>query len=129
VELSDGSTNRIPVGTPAEILDGWHVHFDLVTRHLRRGVRQGWDLHAHQLVTRHMATIAYFRANWQVSAERLRDYVAGDTSRWLDEPATAKAMAGYLLRARECGAVTPGELAVTGVDAGGLRRLQVSGRL
>lgn len=129
VELSDGSTNRIPVGTPAEILDGWHTHFDLVTRHLRRGVRQGWDLHAHQLVTRHLATIAYFRANWQVSAERLRDYVAGDTSRWLDEPATAKAMAGYLLRARECGAVTPGELAVTGVDADGLRRLQVSGRL
>ncbi|HCT14818.1 MAG TPA: hypothetical protein DIW82_08540 [Corynebacterium nuruki] len=129
VELSDGSTNRIPVGTPAEILDGWRVHFDLVTRHLRRGIRQGWDLHAHQLVTRHLATIAYFRANWRVSAERLRDYVAGDTSRWLDEPATARAMAGYLLRARECGAVTPEELAVTGVGTDGLRRLQVSGRL
>jgi citrate lyase beta subunit len=129
VELSDGSTNRIPVGSPAQILDGWRIHHRLVTRHLRRAVRQGWDLHAHQLVTRHLATIAYFRASWEVSAERLRDYVAGDTSRWLDEPATAKAMAGYLLRARECGAVTPGELAVTGVDAGGLRRLQVSGRL
>jgi hypothetical protein len=129
VELSDGSTNRIPVGTPAEILDGWHTHFDLVTRHLRRGIRQGWDLHAHQLVTRHMATIAYFRANWRGSAERLRDYVAGDTSRWMDEPATAKAMSGYLLRARECGAVTPEELSLTGVDEAGLRRLQVSGRM
>lgn len=129
VELSDGSTNRIPAGTPAEILEGWRLHFDLVTRHLRRGIRQGWDLHPHQLVTRHLATTAYFRANWRSSAGRLHDYVTGDTSRWMDEPATAKALAGYLLRARSCGAVTPDELAVTGVDDAGLRRLQVSGRL
>lgn len=129
VELSDGSTNRIPVGTATEILEGWRIHHDLVGRHLRRGVRQGWDLHASQLVTRHLTTIAYFRADWRVSAERLRAYVAGDTSRWMDEPATAKAMAGYLVRARACGAVTDAELEVTGLDDTQLRTLQVSGRL
>lgn len=129
VELSDGSTNRIPVGSPEQILDGWRIHFSLVTRHLRRAVRQGWDLHAHQLVTRHLATIAYFRASWVTSAERLRDYVAGDETRWMDEPATAKAMAGYLLRAHACGAVTDEELATTGVSSGDLRILQVTGRL
>jgi citrate lyase beta subunit len=129
VELSDGSTNRIPVGSPAQILDGWRIHHRLVTRHLRRAVRQGWDLHAHQLVTRHLATIAYFRASWEVSAERLRDYVAGDETRWMDEPATAKAMSGYLLRAHACGAVTDEELATTGVSTEDLRTLQVTGRL
>ncbi|WP_255372624.1 hypothetical protein [Corynebacterium sp. CNJ-954] len=129
VELSDGSTNRIPVGTPAEIMEGWRIHHDLVARHLRRGIRQGWDLHAHQLVTRHLTTIAYFRADWRLSAERLRAYIAGDTSRWMDEPATAKAMAGYLLRARACGAVTDQELELTGADHDQLRSLQVSGRL
>ena len=129
VELSDGSTNRIPVGSPEQILDGWRIHHRLVTRHLRRAVRQGWDLHAHQLVTRHLATIAYFRASWEVSAERLRDYVAGDETRWMDEPATAKARSGYLLRAHACGAVTAAELATTGVSSGDLRTLQVTGRL
>lgn len=129
VELSDGSTNRIPAGSPAEILDGWRLHHRLVTRHLRRGIRQGWDLHPNQLVTRHLATIAYFRASWEESAARLRAYVTGDTSRWMDEPATAKAMAGYLLRARGCGAVTDDELSLTGVTTGQLRALQVTGRL
>lgn len=129
VELSDGSTNRIPVGTRAEIMEGWRIHHELVARHLRRGIRQGWDLHAHQLVTRHLTTIAYFRAGWRLSAERLRAYIAGDTSRWMDEPATAKAMAGYLLRARACGAVTDRELDLTGADHDQLRSLQVSGRL
>ncbi|WP_312976913.1 DUF6986 family protein [Corynebacterium sp.] len=129
VELSDGSTNRIPVGTRAEIMEGWRIHHELVARHLRRGIRQGWDLHAHQLVTRHLTTIAYFRADWRLSAERLRAYIAGDTSRWMDEPATAKAMAGYLLRARACGAVTDRELELTGADHDQLRSLQVSGRL
>jgi hypothetical protein len=129
VELSDGSTNRIPVGTRGEVLEGWRIHHHLVRRHLRRGIRQGWDLHAHQLVTRHLTTIAYFRADWQVSADRLRAYVAGDTSRWMDEPATAKAMAGYLLRAHGCGAVTARELASTGLDHAQLRSLRVSGRV
>ncbi|AHW62815.1 Hypothetical protein CGLY_01835 [Corynebacterium glyciniphilum AJ 3170] len=129
VELSDGSTNRIPVGTRTEILEGWRIHHNLVARHLRRGIRQGWDLHAHQLVTRHLTTIAYFRADWRLSAERLRAYIAGDTSRWMDEPATAKAMAGYLLRAHACGAVTDQELELTGADHDQLRSLQVSGRL
>lgn len=129
VELSDGSTNRIPVGTDDQITEGWRMHSQLVTRHLRRGIRQGWDLHPNQLVTRHLSTIAYFRQHWATTAHRLRAYVNADTSTWMDEPATAKAMAGYLLRARACGAVTDDELATTGVDESALRQLQATGRL
>lgn len=129
VELSDGSTNRIPIGDRDSILAGWRLHYRLVRRHLSRGIRQGWDLHGAQLVTRHLATIAYFRENWEITAQRLRAHVTGDTSRWMDEPATAKAMAGYLRRAHACGAITDAELAMTGATADELARLHTIGRL
>lgn len=129
VELSDGSTNRIPVGEPESILAAWQLHTRLVTRHLTRGIRQGWDLHPAQLVTRHLATICYFRTQWEHSAERLRDYVAGDESRWMDEPATAKAMSSYLRRAFQAGAVTTDELATYDLDPALLEALQRTGRL
>ncbi|RAV35058.1 DUF6986 family protein [Corynebacterium heidelbergense] len=129
VELSDGSTNRIPVGGVAELLPSWRNHRELVTRHLQRGIRQGWDLHPNQLVTRHLATIEYFRVSAQECIERTRDYVRGDTTTWMDEPATAKAMAGYLVRAHDCGAITPAEFAETGVSMADMQQLRATGRL
>ena len=129
VELSDGSTNRIPIGTESDIRVGWELHYRLVTRHLTRGIRQGWDLHPAQLVTRHLATISYFRAQWEETAERLRDYIAGDESRWMDEPATAKAMSSYLRRAYQAGAVTAAELHSFHLDLSALESLQHTGRL
>lgn len=129
VELSDGSTNRIPVGDAESMRAAWALHFRLVQRHLARGIRQGWDLHPAQLLTRHLATIAYFRDQWEQSAERLRDYVAGDQSRWMDEPATAKAMSSYLRRAYQAGAVTSDDLAAYNLDFSTLENLQVTGRL
>lgn len=128
VELSDGSTNRIPTGSPEQILEGWRNHFRLVDRHLHRGIRQGWDLHPNHLVTRHLATVAYFRSNWEASAERLRAYVDGDTSQWMDEPATAKALAGYLNRAHACGAISDAELSTTTVGPDDLHSLILTGR-
>lgn len=128
VELSDGSTNRIPTGSPEQVLEGWRNHFRLVDRHLHRGIRQGWDLHPNHLVTRHLATVAYFRSNWEASAERLRAYVDGDTSQWMDEPATAKALAGYLNRAHACGAISDVELSTTTVGPDDLHSLILTGR-
>lgn len=127
VELSDGSTNRIPVGSPGQMREGWALHHRLVTRHLGRGIRQGWDLHPNQLVTRHLATIGYFRADWAGAAARLADYVTGAEGRFLDEPATAKVLAGFLRRAHACGAITDAELARAGVDAAGLIALEATG--
>ncbi|UBI06972.1 hypothetical protein LA329_01175 [Corynebacterium falsenii] len=129
VELSDGSTNRIPVGSSAPMEQAWALHYRLVTRHLTRGIRQGWDLHPHQLITRHLATIAYFRRDWELSARRLKAYVAGDTSEWMDEPATAKMLASFLRRAHACGAITDAEVRTAGVTAGQLVQLEATGRL
>src|SRR5699024_8972432 len=60
VELSDGSTNIIPAGDPENIAAAWELHARLVARHLSRGIYQGWDMHENQLVTRYLATFAFF---------------------------------------------------------------------
>ena len=64
VRLSDGSTNQVPVGEPAEVRAAWALHHRLVTRSLERGFYQGWDLHPAQLPTRYAATFAFYRRVW-----------------------------------------------------------------
>lgn len=107
VRLSDGSTNVLPVGGTASVHAAWALHARLIRRSLRRGFYQGWDLHPAQLPTRFLATFSFFRAGVGEASARLSAYVTGmaEGDR-LDEPATARAMAGFLLRGLDCGAVT-----------------------
>jgi citrate lyase beta subunit len=106
VRLSDGSTNILPVGTPAEIRSAWELHYRLVRRSLERGFYQGWDLHPAHLPTRYAATYACFRDGRDAAVERLHRYLARQDSGIADEPATARALAGFLLRGLDCGALT-----------------------
>lgn len=108
VRLSDGSTNKLPVGDA--ILPAWREHLRLVRRSLERGFYQGWDLHPHQLPTRFAATYAFFREGFPAALRRLRDYADKTGRGVLDEPATAQALASFLLRGLDCGAVDEGEL-------------------
>jgi citrate lyase beta subunit len=112
VRVSDGSDNKVPVGDPVTVGERWAAHADGVTRALRQGIFQGWDLHPAQLPTRFAATFAFFRAGWQQAAVRLADYHRQDAGATgvLDEPATAFALARHLAAALACGAVTPAEL-------------------
>ncbi len=107
----DGSTNILPVGSRAQVHGGWRLHAGLVRRALERGFYQGWDLHPAQLVTRYVATYAFFRQAMPAAASRLRDYVSQVDGGVLDEPATAKAMASVLIRGLDCGALTDSEIA------------------
>jgi citrate lyase beta subunit len=121
VRLSDGSTNVLPVGDRSAVHAAWRLHARLVRRSLERGFYQGWDLHPAQLPTRYLATYAFFRADLDAVASRLRAYLEHDEGGGvLDEPATARALAGFALRALDCGAITEAEL---GVDAKALREL------
>ena len=80
-------------------------------------IYQGWDMHPAQLPSRYVATYAFFREGLPRAAERLRAYVTDGQSGFLDEPATAAAMAGFLLRGLECGALDAAELdKLVGVD-------------
>lgn len=110
VRLSDGSTNVLPVGSPDEVRAAWANHLRLVRRSLDRGYYQGWDLHPAQLPTRFAATFAFYREGWTAAAGRLRTYVGRQESGVLDEPATARALADFLLRGLDCGALTAQEV-------------------
>jgi citrate lyase beta subunit len=110
VRLSDGSTNILPVGTPHEIQLAWALHHRLVRRSLERGFYQGWDLHPAQLPTRYAATYAFFADGREAAVTRLRRYLDRRSGGIADEPATARALAGYLLRGLDCGALDPGDV-------------------
>ncbi|RKR91478.1 HpcH/HpaI aldolase/citrate lyase family protein [Micromonospora pisi] len=109
VRLSDGSTNVLPVGSPTEVRAGWELHAALVRRSLAQGIYQGWDMHPAQLPTRYAATYGFFRDGRVAAAGRLRAYLERRSTGVLDEPATARALAGFLLRGLDCGALDPGE--------------------
>ena len=110
----DGSTNVLPVGSTGAVHAAWRVHAGLVRRALERGLYQGWDLHPAQLVTRYTATYAFFRAALPAAAARLGAYLERVDAGVLDEPATARALAGVLVRGVDCGAVDEADVQAAG---------------
>ena len=114
VRLSDGSTNVLPVGDQDAVRRGWELHARLVRRSLQRGYYQGWDLHPAQLPTRFAATYAFYREGFAAAAQRLRNYLeqAGGTGAGavMDEPATARALADFVVRGIDCGALDADEV-------------------
>src|SRR5262245_45274859 len=124
VRLSDGSTNVLPVGDADAVQAAWANHYRLVTRSLERGYYQGWDLHPAHLPTRYAATYAFFRTGLPRAVKRLADYVEKRQGGIADEPATARALADFVLRGLDCGAVDAAEVRdSTGLGDADLRTL------
>lgn len=118
VELSDGSTNVTPTGDSTQRAAAWQLHHRLVSRSLRQGIFQGWDMHPGHLVTRYVATYAFYRSGLGPALDRLGRYARQDGGEVMDEPATVRALAGFLRRGLACGAVDEQEVrAATGLDA------------
>jgi citrate lyase beta subunit len=127
VRLSDGSTNVLPVGSREQVHEAWRLHHRLVRRSLARAYYQGWDMHPGHLPTRYAAVYAFYREGLAQAAARLAAYVGRAGGAIADEPATAKALSGYLLRGLDCGAVDGAEVErLTGLDRATLDAL--SGR-
>ncbi|UUU20032.1 HpcH/HpaI aldolase/citrate lyase family protein [Streptomyces sp. DSM 40750] len=123
VRVSDGSTNVLPVGPTHQVHDAWRLHYGLTRRALSRAYYQGWDMHPGHIPTRYAAVFAFYREGYEQAAARLSRYagrVGGDV---MDEPATAKALSGYLLRGLDCGALDLDEV----VKATGLNRVGLEG--
>jgi citrate lyase beta subunit len=110
VRLSDGSTNVLPVGATPAVRAAWDLHARLVRRSLERGIYQGWDLHPAQLPTRFGATYSFYREASPEAADRLRRYLEHRLAGTLDEPATARALARFLLRGLDCAALDDDEV-------------------
>ncbi|MGP3924996.1 DUF6986 family protein [Streptomyces sp. 8N616] len=124
VRLSDGSTNVLPVGPTSQVHDAWRLHHRLVRRSLARAYYQGWDMHPGHLPTRYAAVYAFYREGLEQAAARLAAYVGRAGGDVMDEPATAKALSGYLLRGIDCGAVDGDEVTgLTGLHRADLDRL------
>ena len=124
VRLSDGSTNVLPIGTTDQVHAAWRLHARLVRRSLERGYYQGWDMHPGHLPTRYLATYTFFRDGLDAVTTRLRSYLEQRAGAVLDEPATAVALAGFLARGLDCGAVSESEVTeLVGVDPAALLSL------
>jgi citrate lyase beta subunit len=124
VRLCDGSSNVLPEGGRDRVIAAWTLHARLVRRSLDRGFYQGWDMHPAQLASRYAATFGFFREGLPAAAARLRGYVAREAGGVLEEPATARALAGFLCRGLDCGAITEEELpGLAGLDRAGLDAL------
>jgi hypothetical protein len=102
--------NVIPAGGTEEVQRAWALHARLVRRGLERGIYQGWDLHPGHLVTRWGTTFEFFRDGVEEARQRLGHYLGRRVRGHLDEPATARAMARFLLRGLYCGALLPGDV-------------------
>ncbi|MGW3493012.1 DUF6986 family protein [Streptomyces sp. NPDC001020] len=123
VRVSDGSTNVLPVGPREKVHDAWRLHYGLTRRALARAYYQGWDMHPGHLPTRYAAVFAFYREGFEQAAARLARYVGRVGGDVMDEPATAKALSGYLLRGLDCGALDDAEVAT----ATGLTRAELEG--
>lgn len=111
VRVSDGSTNVLPVGPTAKVHDAWRLHYGLTRRALARAYYQGWDMHPGHIPTRYAAVFAFYREGFEQAAGRLARYANRAGGDVMDEPATAKALSGYLLRGLDCGALDIAEVA------------------
>ncbi|MFD4573279.1 DUF6986 family protein [Streptomyces sp. NPDC058417] len=123
VRVSDGSTNVLPVGPTDRVHAAWRLHYGLTRRALARAYYQGWDMHPGHLPTRYAAVFAFYREGFDRAAERLARYAARTGGDVMDEPATARALSGYLLRGLDCGALDAAEVTA----ATGLGRAELDG--
>lgn len=125
VWVCDGSTQVVPTGSSAQIAASARRHHELVTRSLERGFYQGWDMHPGHLITRWLATFGFFRSAMPTAAARVAGYLERRGGEVMDEPATAQALAGVLIRGLDAGAFDVSDIARygTGIDRDVLRGL------
>jgi hypothetical protein len=92
----------LPVGDRRAVQSAWSEHARLVRRSLERGIYQGWDMHPGLLPTRFGATYTFFQRAAPTAVERLDRYLSRPGTA---EPATIRALARFLLRGLDCGAL------------------------
>jgi uncharacterized protein DUF6986 len=102
MRLSDGSSQVLPVGNTAAVRAAWEAHARHVRRSLQHGFYQGWDPHPSLLPTRFGATYAFFQQAAPTAADRLGRHLSRPGTA---EPATTRALARFLLRGLDCGAL------------------------
>lgn len=152
VFVSDGATVTMPIGphkaapgatlgarereeNTAVVRAAWREMATNVRRSLARGIWQGWDLHPAQLPVRHAITQAFFLADLDAMAARLRNFVAASAratrvQERFDDAATGRGLLQFFLRAIACGAMDEADVADrVGVSVEALRARDLSALL
>lgn len=135
VQLSDGATNVLPLPLHrGEVTDEWkrgenltamrdavRLHFDNVSRSLRHGFYQGWDLHPAQLPARFAATYAFFLSELESTTVRLSRFLslaaqASSVGTTFDDAATGQGLLNFFLRGLACGALSERDVLAAGLS-------------
>jgi citrate lyase beta subunit len=137
--VCDGSTHVLPL-EPHQAADGerlsdgqrqqnrdvvhagWRLHASHVQHAIEMGIRQGWDLHAHQLPARLAMTMAFYGQSLESAQQRIAALLASPDGSarcgaMQDDVATGQALLDMLRRGREVGAVDEAELLACGLTA------------
>ena len=128
IRVSDSVTTEIPVavysGGPLTKLQreenrraihhAWRTHYNNVTRSMKNGFYQSWDLHPNQLVARYAAVYAFFLESLDAQAARLRGFMekatqANMTGNTFDDAASAQGLLNFFRMGIDCGAITEKE--------------------
>jgi citrate lyase beta subunit len=109
VPVCDGSSAVLPTGDG--VRDAWRTQARIVRRALELGIGQGWDMHPGLVPVRLAVVQSFHRAGAPSAVARLRAYREGASSGVLDEPATERALVGFLRRGLACGALDDDEVA------------------
>lgn len=120
IQLSDGATNIMPVGSREAVHDAWRLHASDIRHSLETGYYQGWDLHPAQLPSRFAAVYAFFLEGLAPASERLKNFIAKAAQATLvgdvfDDAATGQGLLNFFLRGITCGAITEDEALATGL--------------
>jgi hypothetical protein len=138
VHISDSVTTTLPVPphrakrdevlteaqrseNRAAVHRAWKRHFDDVSRSLRDGFYQGWDVHPAQLASRYAAVYAFFLSSRRAATDRLRTFVDEATRATrigdlFDDAATGQGLLNFFARGLAAGALTLDEARETGLS-------------
>ncbi len=138
--LSDGATNRIPVGphrsarlsarqraeNRTAVHRGWREVYEHVEHSLQFGYYQGWDLHPSQFAPRLAAVFGTFIREETAAVARLRSFLDSAARAVLkgqqfDDAATAQGLLNFFRRGIAVGALDPEVLLRAGLHSDELR--------
>ncbi len=94
---------------------GWLKHFQNVSASMADGFYQSWDLHPNQLVARYAAVYAFFLAEMDAQAARLKAFLgkatqASLTGNTFDDAASAQGIVNFFRNGFDCGAFSEDEV-------------------
>lgn len=135
IGISDGIINRLPIvpknnnkETMDSFVDNWRYNYQQITRSLRLGYYQGWDLHPAQLPIRHAANYAFVLRELTPATARLKTFIeksaqASHVGGLFDDRASVLGLINFFERGLASGVISESEMDKKGVNLAGLKAL------